>query len=231
MSYSLIIPIYNEENTLRELIKSVKKLNTNIEVVIVNDGSTDKTKSILSNQKKPIKIINKTINQGKGAAIITGFEHSSKETIILMDADLEISVAEIPKLIEVYETTKPDVLIGTRWEDIKFNLDLHYLGNIFINLLFNFLNNSNYKDILCCLKVMESKIFKSLNIKSQGFDIESEIMSKITTKNIKIVEQTINYKRRSKAEGKKLNFFDSFIIIWTIIRLKFFNYKANSIRI
>ena len=184
MSYSLIIPIYNEENTLRELIKSVKKLNANIEIVIVNDGSTDKTKSILSNQKKPIKIINKTVNQGKGAAIITGFEHSSKENIILMDADLEISFAEIPKLIEVYETTKPDVLIGTRWEDIKFSLNLHYLGNIFINFLFNFLNNSNYKDILCCLKVMDSKIFKSLNIKSQGFDIESEIMSKITTKNM-----------------------------------------------
>ena len=116
---------------------------------------------------------------------------------------------------------KPDVLIGTRWENIEFNLNLNYLGNIFINLLFNFLNNSNYKDILCCLKMMDSKIFKSLNIKSQGFDIESEIMSKLTSKNINIIEQTIYYKRRSKAEGKKLNFFDSFIIIWTIIKLRF----------
>tara|TARA_Y100000768_G_C23888397_1_gene638832 strand:- start:162 stop:827 length:666 start_codon:yes stop_codon:yes gene_type:complete len=221
MNYSLIIPIYNEENTLYNLISSLELLDDNIEIIIINDGSTDRTASILNNQKI-IKTLHKPRNEGKGAAIITGLDYITKENVILMDGDLEISVNEIPKLIKIYESKKNHILVGTRWNEKL--IDLNYLGNLFINWIFNILHGTDLKDILCCLKIIDTSIFKKLNIESKGFNIESEIMSKIVLKGFTITEENVEYKRRSRSEGKKLNFSDGFIIIWTILKIKIFQY-------
>ena len=135
MSYSLIIPIYNEEKRLPQLLKELELLSYNLEVILINDGSTDETKSILDDQKL-FKTLHKTKNRGKGSALISGYKIANQENIIFMDADLEISTSEIPKMIKDFEENNLDALVGTRWEKIGKFSDLHFLGNFFINVFF-----------------------------------------------------------------------------------------------
>ena len=226
MSYSLIIPIYNEGKKLRELLKDLKSNIHNSEIILINDGSTDKTKSILEDleNQKLFKIIHKQENGGKGSAIIAGCKIAKNKNIILMDSDLEISIYEIPKMIKKFEKKDLDVLVGNRWNGNEKFSDLHFLGNLFINLFFNFLFRTNFNDILCCLKIINVECYNKLNLKSKGFGIESEIMSKIILNGFSIKQKQINYKRRSKSEGKKLKSSDAFVILWTIIKHRYFKY-------
>ena len=223
MNYSLIIPVFNEERTLHILIKKLDELKSdNIEIIIIDDGSNDGTKDILLKTNRIITECNRT-NVGKGASITNGVNLASNENIILFDGDLEVDVNEIPKLILKYEETKPDVLTGTRWKynSIKKFYDINMLGNYLINMIFNFLFKSNFNDVLCCVKILSLENFKSLNIKSKGFNIEVETMAKLVMKRSIIKEVEVKYKRRTTKEGKKLKLSDAWIIIWTILRLRF----------
>ena len=193
MKYTLIIPVYNEARRLNELIESFKILNKNIEIIIVNDGSTDSTKEILKTRKKILKTFNMPINEGKGSAILIGLNNSSNKNIILMDGDLEIGIEELPKLINAYEQKHNHILVGVRWKNGEFETNLNFLGNLMINWVFNRLYKTKLSDILCCLKIIDSKTLKSLDISSKGFSIESEIMSKIAIKGIKITEKRVKY--------------------------------------
>ena len=220
MSYSLIIPIYNEEKRLPQLLKELELLSYNLEVILINDGSTDETKSILDDQKL-FKTLHKTKNRGKGSALISGYKIANQENIIFMDADLEISTSEIPKMIKEFEENNLDALVGTRWEKIGKFSDLHFLGNFFINVFFNFLFKSNFTDILCCLKIMKSHCLEKMKFNSNGFGIESEIMAKIILNELSFMEKKVLYKRRSKSEGKKLKYSDALVILTTIIKNRF----------
>tara|TARA_B100000401_G_C52717998_1_gene677157 strand:+ start:70 stop:738 length:669 start_codon:yes stop_codon:yes gene_type:complete len=221
MTYSLIIPIYNEERTLPLLLSKLDLLNNNIEVIIIDDGSTDETKNILNAQGKFVTVRNNT-NIGKGSSIRKGIELAKNKNVILIDGDLEVDVNDIPELIIKYENNNADALIGVRVTKNKnLNFDINSIGNYLINGFFNLLFKTNFNDVLCCVRILNLNLFKSLKIKSNRFSIEVETIAKLVLKNSNLKEAYIKYNRRTFAEGKKLKFYDGWNIIWTIIKLKF----------
>ena len=223
MTYTLIIPIYNEERTLSILLNKLNKLNkNNIEIIIVDDGSNDNTRNILSKNDIFIYLRNK-INKGKGASIKRGIESANNQNVILIDGDLEINIEDIPGLIDKFEKSNKDVLTGIRWnKNSNFELEVNTIGNYFINSFFNLVYGSNFNDVLCCVKIMNKNLIKSLDIQSNGFSIEIETMAKLVLNKLNIEEIDLTYKRRTKSEGKKLKISDSWVIIWTMIKIKFF---------
>ena len=229
MTYSLIIPIYNESKSLPILIEKLNFLDSSkIEIIIIDDGSNDGTNEILNQIDHFIVKRNKS-NLGKGASIKKGIELASNEHIILMDGDLEVDINDLPKLISNYEYNDSDVLTGVRWQN-KYNekdYSLIMLGNYIINIFFNVLFKSNFKDVLCCLKILKLEHFKSLNIQSDGFSIEVETMAKLVINKFSINEESIKYNRRTVEQGKKLKLSDSWSIIFTMLKLKFKN-NSNS---
>lgn len=221
-SYALLIPIFNEERAIPALIKGLKNLDKNINVILINDGSTDNTFKLIKDLKF-CKIISNKYNIGKGASIKKGLSLVCEENVILMDGDIEIDINQISDLINVYETNKEDVLLGVRWNLIRGGeYDINLLGNYFINVIFNFLFKSKFNDILCCLKIMRSDLINSFNIKSKRFTIETEIMAKIAQRSLTYNEIKVQYSRRSRNEGKKIKFSDGFKILFVMINLYFF---------
>ncbi len=223
MNYSLIIPVYNEERTLPQLINILNNLNNeNLEVIIIDDGSNDNTKEILLKNNQFI-IKRNEINLGKGASIIKGVSLASNENIILMDGDLEIDINDVQNLIFKYENNKSDVLTGVRWNKKnnykKYNVNM--IGNYIINFFFNLLFKSKFKDVLCCVKIMSMKHFRSLNIQSQRFSLEIEIMSKLVLNGLTIEEIPVRYNRRTTQEGKKLKLSDGWHIVGTMLKIRF----------
>ena len=221
MTYTLIIPIYNEGHTLHLLLNKLDKLkNDKIEIIIIDDGSNDNTQNILSKNDLFIILKNK-INIGKGASIKKGIKLASNQNIILIDGDLEIDIDQIPNLINKYEKSDEDVLSGIRWnKNSNFKLEINGLGNFLINSLFNLLYGTNLNDVLCCVKILNTNLLKSLDIKSNGFSIEVETVAKLMLRNITIEEVKIDYNRRSLDQGKKLKISDGWFVIWTMIKLK-----------
>jgi len=222
-TYSLIIPIYNEERTLTKLLNTLHKIDKkNIEIIIVDDGSNDDTENILSQSEHFIILRNK-INQGKGASIIKGAEFANNQNLILIDGDLEIEIEIIPKLIAAFEKNDEDVLVGIRWNNNSdYSYNINSFGNYFINGVFNFLYHQKLSDVLCCVRILNLELFKSLHIQSKGFSIEIETISKLVKKNLMIGEIMIDYNRRTQADGKKLKGSDGWGIIWTMIKIRFF---------
>jgi len=221
MSYSLIIPIFNEEKTLTTLISQIGTLNDNIEVIIINDGSNDRTKEILKNYHK-LKVINHSKNFGKGTSLISGVKCATKKNVIFMDGDLEISIDCISNAIELHKKNHNSIIIGNRWNDKnKKEINFHTIGNIIINFFFNFLFKTKHKDILCCLKLIDKNLFESLNILSARFSVEAELMAKIAMKRMKVEEVDVNYVRRTIEDGKKLKIVDGFSIIKCLIKIKY----------
>lgn len=220
MTYSVIITIYNEKKILPNLIKKLKKLDDTIQIIIVDDGSDDGSENII-NDDLPFTIVKNKINRGKGASIIKALNYIKNKYTILIDGDLEIDVEDIPAYINIFENSNVDVISGNRWgKNNKNNFNINRLGNFLINGLFNALFFSNVKDVLCCLKILNSNLLKSLNLNSQSFSVEVEIMAKLFQRKKTIKEIYINYVRRSIQEGKKIKVTDSFDIIKKIIFLK-----------
>lgn len=220
MKYSLIIPIYNEEKAVDGLLKSLKEYSQTIEIIIVNDGSNDRTKSLLEKEKS-YKIIHNNKNRGKGFSINKGIELATRKYIILMDGDLEISLNQIPTLIKDFELSNKDVLIGIRWKDNKHIFsNINSLGNYIITSIFNFLFKSNFHDVLCCIRILDKELFKSLKIKSRKFSIEAETLAKLVLKKVSIKQVLIEYNRRGVEDGKKLKLKDGWSIISQIIKVK-----------
>ena len=227
MTYSLIIPIYNERRTLPVLLKKLDTLSSdNIEIIIIDDGSNDNTKNLLIENNQFIIIRNKS-NIGKGSSIRKGLDLASNQNVILMDGDLEVDIDDVPKLITRFENKKIDALVGIRWKkNSNLNFDINTIGNYLITSLFNILFKSNLNDVLCCVKILDKNLFKSLHIQSERFSIEVEIIAKLVLKGSIIEEMNIWYNRRTPQEGKKLKISDSWNIIWTMIKLKLLS-KSN----
>ena len=220
MTYSLIIPIYNEQRTLPALLNRLNRLDKKIEIIIIDDGSNDDSKDLLLQSDRFIIIRNK-YNIGKGASIRKGVDLASNNNIIFMDGDLEVEIDEIPRLITRFENKNIDVLVGIRWKgNINLDLDINTIGNYLINGLFNLLFKSKLNDVLCCVRILNLKQFKSLNIQSDGFSIEVETMAKLVLRGLIIDEIQIQYNRRTLKEGKKLKISDSWNIIWRMIKIR-----------
>ena len=215
-SISIIIPIYNEIEKLPELIKLLEPYKYNNQIILINDGSQDGTREFLDAQSD-LKIIHHDKNFGKGTAVRTALKNVIKETVLLIDGDLEINIKNLNSLIKTID--KNQIIVGYRVSKTINNFSLIEFGNITLNLIFNLLYSSNYKDILCCLKIIPTKILKDLNLNASGFELETEIMAKICMRNLNVIEEEVPYKRRSNKDGKKLRITDSYVILKKMISL------------
>ncbi len=231
MLISVIIPVYNEEKTIDKILNKILSLKDfNIEIIVVNDGSTDQTTSILKNFKEYefIKFINHKFNLGKGAAIQSAKKFIKGDIIIIQDADLEYNPSDYIKLIEPIISKKASVVYGSRvlgkarYKNKSFTSNFRVFANHILTIISNILNSQNLTDAHTCYKVFEATLFKSIKLSENGFNFCPEITTKISKKKINIVEVPISYFGRSYEEGKKIKLSDGLEAIYTLFKYRFF---------
>jgi len=230
MKLSIIIPAYNEKNSIRKLIKLVEDVDIGEiekEIIIIDDGSTDGTRDILKNFHEKHKIILKEKNQGKGAAVKTGFLHSTGDIAIIQDADLEYDPNEYMRVINPIINKQADVVYGSRLTMHKPHRVLyfwHFLGNKFLTTFSNMLTNLTLTDMETCYKVFNRKAIDTIKnkIKSKRFGIEPEITALIAKNHLIVFEVGISYFGRTYEQGKKIDWKDGISAIWHIIKCNLF---------
>ena len=225
MKISIIIPIYNEKETLLKILKKVEGADTlglEKEIILVDDGSTDGTLDILKTLENGYQIIYHEKNLGKGAAIKNGFLAATGDFILIQDADLEYNPQNYPQLLRPILENKADVVFGSRnlQKNPTDNFSF-YLGRRITNLFLNILCGSKLTDYWTCYKVFKAPIVKSLELECNRFDVEVEMTVKIIKGGYKIVEVPIDYLPRSISAGKKIKPQDGLIAIWKTIKYKF----------
>lgn len=220
---SVIMPVYNEGATIREIIRRVVKLPIDKELIIVDDGSGDETLDVLQEIRGPsIKILFHETNKGKGAAIRTGLEEATGEFTIIQDADLEYDPQDYLLLLTPILSGEAEVVYGSRFRgEYKDFSSLHWLGNKFLTLATNLLYRSHLSDMETCYKLFRTDILKTIKFHSNRFDFEPEITAKLLRRGIKIIEVPISYIGRQFAEGKKITWRDGFTAFWTLIKCRF----------
>ena len=223
MKISVVMPVYNEAKTVRELIKRVEDVDLEKEIIIVDDCSTDGTSNILKGlDKNPgIRVLYHDKNMGKGAALRTGFKHITGDIVIIQDADLEYNPQEYHRLIKPILDGRADVVYGSRFvttEERRVLLFWHYLGNSFITFVSNIFTNLNLTDIETCYKVFKAEVIRSITIEENRFGFEPEITAKIAKKRYRLYEIGISYSGRDYSEGKKIGWKDGVRAIWCILK-------------
>lgn len=223
MKLTVIIPIYNEKETIKALLNKVQSVNFNKEIIIVDDGSTDGSRELIKQLKDPnIKVYFHEKNQGKGAAIRTAIRHASGDIIIIQDADLEYDPQDYYKLIEPIKKGEADVVYGSRFlGNNPLSYSRFYWGGRFLSWLTNILYSCYITDEPTCYKMFKSEVLKSLDLKCKGFEFCPEVTAKVCRRGIKILEIPISYKPRSIEQGKKIRWIDGLIAIWTILKYRF----------
>lgn len=226
MKLSIIIPVFNEEKTIREIIKRVRETDKDIdkEILIVDDGSTDGTTEIVKKIKsKDTKVYFHKINQGKGKAIKTALKHVSGDYVLIQDADLEYDPDDYEKLLKPILKGKAEVVYGSRFTGEHRNLLFwHWVANRLLCFLTNFLYGTTLSDMETGYKVFKTSILKSIAFKAERFDFEPEITARILKSKMYIYEVPISYAGRDYSEGKKITSWDGLIAFWTILRYRFF---------
>ena len=231
MKLSIVIPVYNEVKTIAELATRVSRVHIPAmekEIIIVDDCSSDGTREVLEDigrGQEDLKILYHNYNQGKGAALRTGFKAVTGDTVIIQDADLEYDPREYPRLLEPIMDGRADVVYGSRFLGGPHRVLFfwHYLGNKFLTLLSNTMTNLNLTDMETCYKVFNRKVLEEISLKSNRFGIEPEFTAKIARKRFRIYEVPISYSGRDYSEGKKITWRDGFVAIFTIFRFRFFD--------
>jgi glycosyltransferase involved in cell wall biosynthesis len=225
MKLSIIIPAYNEEATIKQLIEKVKQVDLNEiekEIIIVNDNSTDKTKKILENISG-IKVIHHKKNLGKGYAIRTGIKFVTGDITIIQDADLEYDPNDYYSLIKPIIEGKAQAVYGSRRlkkENIQYARFSFYLGGLTLTWIANLLYNVKITDEPTCYKVFRTELLKRMNLKSKRFEFCPEVTAKIAKRGIKIHEVPIHYYPRTAKEGKKIKAKDWIEAVWTLIKYR-----------
>ena len=228
MQVSVIIPCFNEKDTITKIIEKVENATVLLkEIIIVDDLSTDGTREILEKINNPIiKILFHPKNKGKGAALRTGFSKVNGDICIIQDADLEYDPIEYPKLIKPIIDNKADVVFGSRFKGGGAHRVVyfwHRIGNGFLTLLSNLFTDINLSDMETCYKVFRKEVIQSIRIKENRFGFEPEITAKIAKMHLRIYEVGISYYGRTYAEGKKITWRDGFKAIYCIIRYNLFD--------
>ncbi len=222
---SIIIPVYNEEATVGEVLKrvfSVKLDGWKSQVIVVDDGSTDKTGEIVGSWQKKATIIVQPQNQGKGAAIMEGMKQVIGEVVLLQDADLEYSPTDYPKLLEPFADSRVTVVYGSRFLGPHLStMYLYALGNKFVTWVTNVLYNTNITDMETGYKVFRRSVMAGMNIHAKRFDFEPEFTAKILKAGYQIYEVPISYFGRKFSEGKKLTWRDGVVALGTLVYQRF----------
>tara|TARA_B100001057_G_scaffold54448_1_gene48335 strand:- start:3743 stop:4447 length:705 start_codon:yes stop_codon:yes gene_type:complete len=226
---SIIVPIYNEEKTILQILKKlqeIKEWGYAFEVIVINDGSTDNTNNILSENKILIdKQLNNKTNSGKGYSVKKGLEIADGKYVIFQDGDLEYDPTDFIKFFKLLEKFNPDLIIGSRFvyaEYTRSHYFLNKIGNKFITLLFNIIYNTTFTDIYSCYACFKKELISVDLLKTSGFEQHAEILGKVVRNGKKFYEVPINYNGRSHEEGKKIKFYHIFPVILQIIKGKFF---------
>jgi len=227
MKLSVIVPCFNEVNTVEDLLNEVKKSEIdNIEIIVVDDFSTDGTRNVLSKiNDNDIKIFYHDSNKGKGAALRTGFKNATGDICIVQDADLEYDPKEFPILIDPILKNKADVVFGSRFQSGRPHRVVyfwHRMGNGFLTILSNFFTDLNLSDMETCYKAFRTEIIQSIEIKENRFGFEPEITAKISKMDLRIYEVGISYYGRTYAEGKKIGWKDGVRAIYCILKYNCF---------
>lgn len=227
---SIVIPIYNERDSLEELLKRVRAVNlgaVDTEYVLVDDMSTDGTRKILKRLQKEqpdLKVYFKNKNTGKGFTLKEGFKHTTGDYVIVQDADLEYKPAEYTKLLRALEEEDVDVVYGSRFSgNYKDMTTLHYIGNKMLTLLTNIFFRVMLTDMETCYKLVPGDFIRNLDIKSPRFNFEPEITAKIIKSGMRIKEVPISYKGRDYSEGKKITWRDGISALVTLVKFRFFD--------
>ena len=222
---SVLVPVYNERSTVGEVIRRIRavELPLEVEVVVVNDGSSDGTDKVLAAlEDSTVKVINHEQNQGKGAALRTGLGAVTGDIIIVQDADLEYDPDDWPKLLDPILKRKSHVVYGSRFTGERKNMfPLHWIGNRFLSLLTNLLYASTISDMETCYKCFDRRVVEPITIVSNKFDFEPEITAKILRQGYRIYEVPISYAGREFDEGKKITWRDGFAAVRALIRFRF----------
>jgi len=224
---SVVIPVYNEKNTISEIIKRVKEVPIEKEIIIVDDASTDGTRKIL-NQMEGIILLSNENNMGKGASLRKGFKKVTGDVVIIQDADLEYNPKDYMKLLKPFEDGLADVVYGSRFLGDGAHRVLffwHYLGNQILTFLSNMLTDLNLTDMETGYKAFRKEVIKEIEIKENSFGVEPEITAKVAKKKLRIYEVPISYYGRTYEEGKKINWKDGMVALWLIIKYNLFYRK------
>ena len=225
---SVVIPVYNEAATLEKVIERVRQTGLNQEIILVDDGSTDGTRELLEGLRgqQDLKILLHDSNQGKGAALITGFAAATGDVVVIQDADMEYNPEEFRWLLQPILDGRADVVYGSRFSapDHVVSPGWHRAGNQFITFLCNLVTRLRFTDVETCYKMFRRELIQELvpRLKENRFGIEIEMTAKLARRrNVRFYERPISYAPRSYAEGKKIGWRDGFRALWCIVRYGF----------
>lgn len=219
---SVIVPVYNEVKTIRQILEKINSVDIDKEIIVVDDGSCDGTDKVLRNiEDSNIKIIHHSSNRGKGAAFLTGLANATGEYIIIQDADLEYDPNDYLNLLSVIKGHEAGLVLGVRFTKGYHGLLIPRLGNQFVTAFLNLLFNVKLNDSFTCYKLFRKDTISKLNLSSQGFDIDVEIVTKAIKNGLRIVEVPASYLPRNYSEGKKIRLKDGIKAIISIIKYRF----------
>lgn len=233
MKLSIVIPIFNELHTLREIVRRViaAEVPADKELVLVDDGSTDGTRELYDGIQREhagqdIRVILHAANQGKGAALRTGFAAATGDLVLVQDADLEYDPRDYPQLLAPILEGRADVVYGSRFVGSEAHRVLffwHYVGNRFLTVLSNAFTNLNLTDMETCYKVFRADVLKRIRITSNRFEFEPEITAKVARNGCRVYEVGVSYAGRDYTEGKKITWRDGIKALYAIVRFRFFD--------
>ncbi len=221
---SVVMPVYNERASVEEIVDRVLSVPMRIELIAVDDASTDGSREILEklSKERGFQMLTQDRNRGKGAAVRRGIDAATGQVIVVQDADLEYSPEEYPDLLDLIKKGKADAVFGSRFIGRhRCFLFTHYLANLFLNLVTNVLYNTTLTDMETCFKAVRAELLKDMNLKSNRFGIEPEITAKLFKRGARVYEVPITYEGRDYSEGKKITWRDGFPALWNLIKYRF----------